>query len=866
MVLLVGAARRLALALPSPPSEGTEERRSLLWLIDRSLDWLWRRTGLAAEGRRTRMLIDLALTIVRGVLVDGLVTTPQCWFKIDDEDFRAWLTRHGAREETVQGGIVNGLYHAAFSGHLPLGAGTILHALLRMVTTYKGAILFRMRAGMGETVFAPLYLALRARGVRFAFFHSVEGLELDGDRQRVQRVRLRRQATVRDGELDYQPLIDVQGLPCWPSRPRLDQLVEGEAIAAGHHDLESWWSGWPAVGEVELQAGRDFDEVVLGLSLGVLPEVCSQLIADPDNPGFRRMAERVRTTQTQAAQLWLDRDLGQLGWTASTGRQPPVTIPFAAPFDTYSDMSYLLAREGWSAEAAGGTAPRHLAYLCAPLPDDEPVPAADGDASYPARQKQRVRANLESWLGKSAPALWPAAAAPAEAGGFDWDRLVDPQGRRGADRLDSQYHCAVVHPSDRYVLAIPGTNRHRLRADESGYDNLVLAGDWTLTAFSIGCLEAATMSGFAAARAIDADCRKAFGDWLPERSRPRRERPAEDPSLPAYITSGQLMAVPPLRMRTDLSMFLLEASPGPLEALCDRYLNLPGSPVRYRPLSPHVVLYCSTADTAPVDDPIGWCPERDFGFWLPVVGQARDEDPRYAVFTPYLWVDSGVAMMGGREVYGFAKELGRLTMPEDRNADGTRAGLHAIDTLVLTRYGRQTCVSEQRLLTVTPRGGLASSLRSLVGSGGHLLEQREYLQQAGAPASFLGFLRGILEDRQLRMVFLKQFPDVVDPGRACYQAIVEAPIRITSSVRGGVMSSGFDVTLAACASHPLVEVLGLRCARWSTAEAVVPSRLAVHLSFDAAVDPGEVVHERAAQRTARSLPAAARVAAAAGGS
>ena len=35
-----------------------------------------------------------------------------------------------------------------------------------------------MTAGMGDVVFAPLYHALRARGVEFRFFHRVDRLGL----------------------------------------------------------------------------------------------------------------------------------------------------------------------------------------------------------------------------------------------------------------------------------------------------------------------------------------------------------------------------------------------------------------------------------------------------------------------------------------------------------------------------------------------------------------------------------------------------------------------------------------------------------------------------------------------------------------
>lgn len=44
--------------------------------------------------------------------------------------------------------------------------------------------------------------------------------------------------------------------------------------------------------------------------------------------------------------------------------------------------------------------------------------------------------------------------------------------------------------------------RHRLRSDESGFDNLYLAGDWTFNGLNIASVEAAVMSGMRAAQAI----------------------------------------------------------------------------------------------------------------------------------------------------------------------------------------------------------------------------------------------------------------------------------------------------------------------------------------------------------------------------
>jgi uncharacterized protein with NAD-binding domain and iron-sulfur cluster len=120
--------------------------------------------------------------------------------------------------------------------------------------------------------------------------------------------------------------------------------------------------------------------------------------------------------------------------------------------------------------------------------------------AYPARQADRVKANAVSWLEESAHDLWPRVAG--DEGKFAWSLLVDPEGRRGKDRLSGQYWQATNAPSERYVLAVPGSTKHRLRAGDSGFENLVLAGDWVKTGMNVGCLEGAAMGGMQAAQAI----------------------------------------------------------------------------------------------------------------------------------------------------------------------------------------------------------------------------------------------------------------------------------------------------------------------------------------------------------------------------
>jgi uncharacterized protein with NAD-binding domain and iron-sulfur cluster len=57
-------------------------------------------------------------------------------------------------------------------------------------------------------------------------------------------------------------------------------------------------------------------------------------------------------------------------------------------------------------------------------------------------------------------------------------------------------------PSDRYVLSVPGSVKYRLDPGDTGFENLVVAGDWTRCVINAGCVEAATISGMLAAEAL----------------------------------------------------------------------------------------------------------------------------------------------------------------------------------------------------------------------------------------------------------------------------------------------------------------------------------------------------------------------------
>jgi uncharacterized protein with NAD-binding domain and iron-sulfur cluster len=485
---LLQAARRL---VAFPLDDGRVHRRlgvvSRILAAARSLAWngVVRHWVDHDDLRAAFMLLDLVATVLAGVADDRLLE--RGWGAINDEELRAWLRRHGASELTLAGSpFLRSVYDGSFSfvdgdkTRPDAAAGKALQDLIRTVFLYKGAFMWKMQAGMGDAVFTPLYTVLRRRGVRFRFFNAVTRLGLSDDRRAVETIDIVEQLHMRRGA--YRPLVNVRGLPSWPSEPNWSQVAGGERLAAARVDLEQ--APNPLGHEPHtLRRGEDFDEVVLGIPVGALGPICAELAADPGNPRFAAMLEHVQTVMTQAIQLWLRRDQRDLGWPYA---EDALTSCFVEPIDTYCDMAHLLDRERWP--RAEGVL--DVAYFCGPLPHAGLADQAAADR----RAGETARAFLEDHVAT----LWPGSGRA----GFDWDALVDPDAGKGPERLAAQYVRANFAGTERYALTTAGSVKHRLWPHESGYENLALAGDWTRNGFDGGSVEAAVTSGMLAAQAI----------------------------------------------------------------------------------------------------------------------------------------------------------------------------------------------------------------------------------------------------------------------------------------------------------------------------------------------------------------------------
>ena len=237
-----------------------------------------------------------------------------------------------------------------------------------------------------------------------------------------------------------------------------------------------------------LRDGVDYDTIVFAISLGMVPFTCGELIEDRRE--WRAMVENVTTTATQAVQVWLREDEQTLGWPhAGT-----TVSAYEQPLHTWASMPQLIDVECWPEEDRPGA----IAYFCGAL---ETAPSRTGPPGAPTSRSAAIasEATRVELLERRLAHLLPGSSA---GGSFRWELLCGRNGQSGTGAIDSQFYVANIDPSDRYVQCAPGSDTHRLRADESGYDNLVLAGDWTDNGLNAGCIEAAAISGLQAANAV----------------------------------------------------------------------------------------------------------------------------------------------------------------------------------------------------------------------------------------------------------------------------------------------------------------------------------------------------------------------------
>ncbi|MGJ7508334.1 FAD-dependent oxidoreductase [Variovorax sp. GT1P44] len=441
------------------------------------------------EVRRKTEILDLLMTILIGLYRDRVFFDPRGLDVIDGIDYRDWLQKHGATTGALDSPLVCGIYDLVFAyrngDHRKpsLSAAQALRGAMRMFFTYRGSMFWRLRSGMGDAIFAPLYRVMKARGVSFKFLHPLVGVEFDFEGRQPRVTSLRFKPGGDPQALEGSPL-DAKG--CWPQK-------RAEAFGP-----EKAAEDCPAF---ELNQD-DFDAVVLAVGKDDFVEACKKSTQDPFKqlPAWKLMDKHVKTVGTRSAQVWMSKDVEELGWD----RGPVIVAGLDAPlrdgskkvsrrYETWADMTHILAAE--RAHRPGGQKPgadkiRSISYFCGVVPDEKH--RAD------LGRTEGLEEELEGFLRTRMKTLWPEAYADKQT---PLDSLVSADGTKQGG-ISDQYVRDNSAPRDRYTQSLPGSGTARISPLDPGIANMTVAGDWTDCGFNGGCVEAAVMSGMLAAHAI----------------------------------------------------------------------------------------------------------------------------------------------------------------------------------------------------------------------------------------------------------------------------------------------------------------------------------------------------------------------------
>jgi uncharacterized protein with NAD-binding domain and iron-sulfur cluster len=461
---------------------GIDNRYSWLQRAEIAIAWLaWLARKLFQATQPSNRRHGWAMFVYTAVLLKAIVLEyrrirQHGWEVLDDIDYRKWLHSHGAPEWLLQTALIKALYYWAEDAEIP--AGTVLKAFIRSICHYRGRYVWRFAGGTGETLIAPLYLVLRDRGVKFQFFQRVDALHVARNEKGkfIDAITVACQATTIG---EYHPLITTtNGIQAWPVEPVRSH--EGRSQFTDPNlpadiDFESYHP-IPGENNSTLRRGADFDLVLLGISVAALPVCCAELIA-LSRP-FREMAENIDTVAAAGAQVWFKRSVHALGWKHNpfsllAGYEPYADVPGKFIYNCFIDCTHHVASEAWQAP------PSLCGYFL-------------GTYNEQLDPEQQLRVFLDECFSTTLPDLY-------ENGKVRWDLLADPHERYDRERIKAQYFTVPKNPSDRVVRAVAKTTKFRLEPGQSGFDNLVMCGDWVRTRLNIGGIENAVMSGLQAA-------------------------------------------------------------------------------------------------------------------------------------------------------------------------------------------------------------------------------------------------------------------------------------------------------------------------------------------------------------------------------
>ncbi len=327
-------------------------------------------------------------------------------------------------------------------------------------------------------------------------------------------------------------------------------------------------------------------------------------------------------------------------------------------------------------------------------------------------------------------------------------------------------------------------------------------------------------------------------------------------NLPEYVDRGSEQVWRPPASATDVDLygFVIPADTAAIDAMLAHDLNLPsGNAVDYRCANPNVIVTFGSigheASSDPVDSGRGFIRENEASVWC--LAADMNASGRLVWYLPYIFTDSQQTVSTGREIFGYPKQLGSFDVGYPA-ALGDCGGVTTVSGLAIDPFSPTSAATKRELLSVKRKPGPAvllgapsvdDALDSLIPGGisvnlsvpsGPGPGPSAAITPSGSvpPATpqaatpwIKGFVNALTAPKTLldsdtltfdmvngtTLVFLKQFRDITCPTKACYQAVVEAPItpHLTGIGYQQLEPSAFALTVQSWASDPIADQLGI---------------------------------------------------------
>lgn len=353
---------------------------------------------------------------------------------------------------------------------------------------------------------------------------------------------------------------------------------------------------------------------------------------------------------------------------------------------------------------------------------------------------------------------------------------------------------------------------------------------------------------------------------------------AETPSrLPPYVERGgeSVWRQPSRLIGARIYGFGVKVSQARQQETLDAYINRqsvaavgvgsdprrPPEPFSLRCAGLDVVLllfvdYKQITSGSDDDEPLGSVSYREF-LMMQLAIRGNDETPTLDWFIPAIYLDSDAPRLGGREIYGYPKQLGdvEIELYDQASTAGAPPRRLALRTLVMSHSSRSHA-EHQLVVNIggpeqPPRVELeytdsSQMFRDLFELCGQADARQRIVDVLEVPSPFRGLpltrdmqLQNALALSNIGNVFLKEFRDCVEPREACYKAICR-----TDTVPGVFQSGGrldesrYEIEVQPHASEPLFSLLG---GGEDRAPLKVPAEFVYMLDLDFTLSRGRVM-------------------------